>query len=132
MRVPEAASDVCGKTRGNVARPGRRRPGSGGGFFVYILECADGTYYTGRTSDLERRIKEHNESGGRGARYTRYKRPVKLLWRRVFKGFRPAARFELAVKRLTRRQKERLVGGGLVMVDTGNGFKPLPAEGKIR
>lgn len=79
------------------------------GFFVYILECSDGTYYTGRTNDLKRRIKEHNESGTGGAKYTRYKRPVKLIWCRECSGCRGAAQLEWAIKQLTRRQKEELV-----------------------
>ncbi|MCP4653725.1 MAG: GIY-YIG nuclease family protein [Candidatus Omnitrophica bacterium] len=54
------------------------------GFYVYILECSDGSYYTGYTNDLEKRVKEHN-CGERGAKYTRGKRPIKVVWS---KGYR--------------------------------------------
>lgn len=74
------------------------------------MECVDGTYYTGSTSDLERRIKEHND-GKRGARYTRDRRPVKLVWSREYQQFKPAFKLETVIKKLTRRQKESLVNG---------------------
>jgi len=80
-----------------------------GKFYVYIVECADGTYYTGYTTDIEKRIKLHNE--GKGAKYTRPRRPVKLVWSKKYKRFRPAFMMEIRIKRLTRRQKEELVGG---------------------
>ena len=78
-------------------------------FLVYIVECRDGTYYTGYTPDLENRLKAHNS--GKGAKYTRSRRPVKLVWKRVYKDFRKAVSEEARVKRLTRRQKEGLVRG---------------------
>ena len=74
------------------------------------MECVDGTYYTGSASDLERRIKEHND-GKRGARYTRDRRPVKLVWSREYQQFKPAFKLETVIKKLTRRQKESLVNG---------------------
>lgn len=63
------------KIRQSVARMGA--------FCVYIVECSDHTYYTGYTNDLERRLKEHNE-GIRGAKYTKGRRPVKLVYTREF------------------------------------------------
>lgn len=80
-----------------------------GEFYVYILECADKTYYTGYTPDLKRRLKLHNE--GKGAKYTRDRRPVKLVWRKEYKYFKKAFLEEKRIKRLTRKQKEQLVGG---------------------
>lgn len=77
-------------------------------FYVYILECQDGTFYTGYTNDLEKRIEEHNNSK-RGARYTRYKRPVKLVWFKEYKYFKKALLEEKRIKTLTRKQKEKLV-----------------------
>jgi putative endonuclease len=78
-----------------------------GTFYVYILECRDGTYYTGFTSDLERRVELHNT--GKGAKYTRTRRPVKVVWFRIYKYFRNAILEERRIKRLTRTQKEKLV-----------------------
>lgn len=75
--------------------------------FVYILECADGTLYTGWTTDLERRINEHN--AGRGARYTRGRRPVRLVYWESVTDQGAAMRREAALRRLTRRAKLALI-----------------------
>lgn len=80
-----------------------------GRFYVYIMECADGTYYTGYTKDLKRRLKEHNSGKSGGALYTKFRRPVKLAWKKKFRLFIEAYRTESAIKRLTRKQKELLV-----------------------
>lgn len=77
---------------------------------VYVVRCADGTFYTGIAIDVARRVREHNR-GARGARYTRSRRPVILVWS-VEVGDRSAAlRAEAAVKRLSRREKEAIVVG---------------------
>jgi len=78
-----------------------------GRFFVYIVECIDGTYYAGYTPDLTRRLKLHN--GGKGARYTRDRRPVELVWHKEYKQFKRAFLEELRIKKLTRRQKKKLI-----------------------
>jgi len=78
-----------------------------GRFFVYIVECADGTYYTGYTPDLDNRLKAHNS--GKGAKYTRSRRPVKLIWQRECETFKKAVSEEARIKRLDRAQKEELV-----------------------
>jgi putative endonuclease len=78
-------------------------------FHVYIVECRDGSYYTGYTLDINRRMVLHNT--GKGAKYTRGRRPVKLIWRREYKYFRKALLEEKRIKRLTRLQKETLVYG---------------------
>ena len=75
--------------------------------FVYILECADGTYYTGWTTDLYRRVAIHN--AGRGSRYTRLRRPVKLIYWEEHPDRSSAQRRELAVKRLPRARRMALV-----------------------
>ena len=80
-----------------------------GQYWVYIVECADNTYYTGYTPDIEKRIKLHN--AGRGAKYTRDRRPVKLVWSKEYHQFKSAFKTERAIKRLTRLQKESLVKG---------------------
>jgi putative endonuclease len=78
-------------------------------FYVYIVECRDGSYYTGYTLDINRRMGLHNT--GKGAKYTRGRRPVKLIWRREYKYFKKAILEEKRIKRLTRLQKETLVYG---------------------
>lgn len=78
-----------------------------GTHYVYIVECADGTYYTGYTPDLKRRIRLHNS--GRGARYTKQRAPVKLVWSKEYRHFKRAFKREIAIKRLSRSAKERLV-----------------------
>lgn len=79
-------------------------------YFVYILQCQDGTYYTGYTNNLENRIKEHNNSK-RGAKYTRYKRPVKLVWCKEYRYFKKAFLEEKRIKKLRRYQKEEIISG---------------------
>ena len=78
-------------------------------FYVYILKCQNGTYYTGYTPDIEKRLKLHNS--GRGAKYTRDRRPVKLVWCKEYKYFKSAFITEKRIKSLTRKQKETLVDG---------------------
>lgn len=78
-----------------------------GAFCVYILECRGGTYYTGSTNNLEKRIELHNI--GKGAKYTRDRRPIKLVWSKEYKYFKKAFLEEKRIKGLTREQKEKLV-----------------------
>ena len=85
-----------------------------GNFSVYILECKDGTYYTGYTNDLERRLKEHNDSKG-GSKYTRYKRPVKLVWKKEYRYLRNAMSAERLIKKLQRRDKIKVINGEKVL-----------------
>lgn len=77
------------------------------GFYCYIVECADGTLYTGWTTDPERRVKEHN--AGRGALYTRWRRPVELKYLEEVSDRSTAQRRENAIKKLTRKKKLQLV-----------------------
>ena len=77
-------------------------------YTVYILCCSDGTLYTGITTDLERRIDEHNHST-KGAKYTRNRRPVSLVYSETCKDKRAASKREYAIKKLTRTQKEALI-----------------------
>jgi putative endonuclease len=78
------------------------------GHFCYILECADGTFYTGWTTDPERRIKEHNR--GTGSRYTRSRRPVVLVYVEPQPDRSEAMKRERAIKALSRERKKRLIG----------------------
>jgi putative endonuclease len=75
--------------------------------FVYMVRCADGTFYTGWTTDVARRIAQHN--AGRGARYTRMRRPVELVYREEAPDRSIAMRREVTIKKLDRERKERLV-----------------------
>jgi putative endonuclease len=75
--------------------------------FCYILECADGTYYTGWSTDPQRRLKQHN--AGSGARYTRPRRPVKLIYIEEQIDRSAAMSREAAIKKLTRKQKQALI-----------------------
>ncbi len=75
-------------------------------YFCYIVECSDGTYYTGWTTDPARREKQHNT--GRGARYTRMKRPVRLVYIEEQPDKIAALKRERAIKQMTRQQKARM------------------------
>ncbi len=77
--------------------------------YCYILECADGTYYTGWTTDPERRVNQHNK--GIGARYTKTRRPVRLVYLEEQPDKISALKRELAIKKLKRGQKSKLVEG---------------------
>ena len=77
--------------------------------FVYVVECADKTFYVGSTNDLEKRIKQHNESK-RGAHYTKIRRPVKLVYSEKFKTLSQALRRENEIKKLSRSEKMELIG----------------------
>ena len=75
--------------------------------YCYILECADGTFYTGWTTDPKRRVSQHNK--GIGAKYTNTRRPVKLVYLEPQPNRREAMKRELAIKKMKRMQKRRLV-----------------------
>jgi putative endonuclease len=79
-------------------------------WYVYIVCCADDTLYTGVTTDLERRIKEHNSDNKKGAKYTRTKRPVTLAYHERCDNRSHACKREAAIKRLSRVQKLALIG----------------------
>lgn len=74
--------------------------------YTYMLECKDGTYYIGYTNDLEKRIKAHN--AGKGAKYTKGRGPVKLVYYEEYEDKNTAMRREWEMKQLTRTQKEML------------------------
>ncbi|MBI4415131.1 MAG: GIY-YIG nuclease family protein [Candidatus Kerfeldbacteria bacterium] len=74
-------------------------------YVLYIVQCSDMTFYTGITVDVARRVEEHNDSR-RGAKYTRGRRPVKLVYTRKFRNRSTAAREESRIKKLTRSEKK--------------------------
>ncbi|MEF8840350.1 MAG: GIY-YIG nuclease family protein [Haloarculaceae archaeon] len=82
---------------------------SAGDHYVYVLECDDGTFYTGYTTDPERRVREHD--AGEGAKYTRGRTPVELRHVERFESRSAAMSREHEIKGLSRREKEWLVGG---------------------
>ncbi len=75
--------------------------------YAYILECADGTYYAGWTNDLQKRFEAH--CSGRGARYTRSHKPVRIAWSQAFETKQEAQQTEWQIKHMSRREKEKLV-----------------------
>ena len=76
-------------------------------WFVYILQCSDGSLYTGITNDVDRRLHEHNNTS-RGAKYTKSRRPVKLKYVRIFKDRSSASKEEARIKKLSRSDKFKL------------------------
>ena len=77
-------------------------------WFLYVLECSDGSFYTGISNNLEKRITEHNS--GKGSKYARARLPVRLIYSECVETKSQALKREIEVKRLTRTQKEQLVG----------------------
>ena len=78
-----------------------------GSHYVYVLECGDGSYYTGYTTDVSRRVEEHR--GGEGAKYTRGRQPLHLVHVESFTSRSVAQAREWEIKQLTRQRKERLI-----------------------
>jgi putative endonuclease len=79
------------------------------GYFVYLVECRDGSYYCGYTDNLKKRVEAHNK--GRGARYTRSRRPVRLVYYEEKEGKQEALRREAQIKSCGRAAKRLLVEG---------------------
>lgn len=79
-------------------------------YYTYIVKCSDGTYYTGYTNDLRRRIRSHNEK--KGAKYTRSRTPVTLVYAEKNDTKSLAMKREAAIKKLSRKEKEKLIADG--------------------
>ncbi len=77
--------------------------------YIYIVECKDGSWYTGYTTDIERRMKMHEQ--GKGAKYTRGRGPLSLVYHAAYETKTEAMRAEYELKQLTRKQKEAFVAG---------------------
>lgn len=77
-------------------------------YYVYILKCSDNTLYTGITTDVKRRVYEHNNSD-KGAKYTKLRRPVTLTYTEKAENRSLASKREYAIKRLTRAEKLQLI-----------------------
>ena len=76
-------------------------------WYLYILRCADGSLYTGITTDVERRLEEHRS--GKGAKYTRGRGPLELVYREVCSSHSDALKREYAVKQLVRKDKLEMI-----------------------
>ncbi|MDD6186762.1 MAG: GIY-YIG nuclease family protein [Oscillospiraceae bacterium] len=76
-------------------------------YYVYMLKCADGSLYTGYTNDLQKRVGVHNS--GRGAKYTKSRLPVRLVYSEEHESKSSALKREAEIKKLTRSQKEKLI-----------------------
>lgn len=85
-------------------------------YYVYLIICRDQTFYIGYTNDLDKRIKVHNK--GLGAKYTRGRTPVKLLYYEVYDDKSKALKREIALKKLSRKQKEKLIEQGWLIEST--------------
>jgi len=83
-------------------------------WYLYVLRCNDETLYAGVTTDVQRRLKEHNHSP-RGAKYTKPRRPVNVVYWKLFRDRGSAQRAEYEFKQLTKEQKEKIVGPGIVV-----------------
>ena len=77
------------------------------GHYTYLLECSDGTYYCGWTTDPEKRLRAHNS--GTGSRYTRSRRPVRMVYLECLSSRNEAMRREAAIKKMSRQQKAELI-----------------------
>lgn len=84
-----------------------RKPTRKSKYWVYIVRCRNGMYYTGYTSNVENRIAMHNS--GNGAKFLKSKLPVKLVYAKEYYYYQNALRGERKIKKLTRSQKERLI-----------------------
>lgn len=101
-----------------------RRPNPGkGAWFVYLLRCADGTLYTGITTNLERRGRQHNQ--GRASRYTRARLPVRLVYQEEQPTRSLALKREAALKALPRGAKLRLIREAALSARSGKGIVRL-------
>jgi putative endonuclease len=77
--------------------------------YTYIVRCKDDTLYTGWTNDLEKRVNAHND--GKGAKYTKSRKPVALVYYEAFQTKEEAMSREYHIKRMSRKEKERLISG---------------------
>ncbi|MBW2368676.1 MAG: GIY-YIG nuclease family protein [Deltaproteobacteria bacterium] len=96
----------------NISGNHHGQPETNAQWYVYIVQCNDGTLYAGITTGLERRIEEHNAETG-GAKYTRYRQPVRLVYFEQAESRSSAAKREYAIKRMPLAKKAELIKPGL-------------------
>ena len=85
--------------------------------YVYLLRCADGSLYCGWTTRLDKRVEAHNS--GRGAKYTRSRLPVELVWFEAYEDRHEALSREWHIKRMSRTEKEKLIASGPIQEEQG-------------
>lgn len=85
-------------------------------WYVYMVRCADSTLYTGIAKDVVKRVGEHNNNNASAAKYTRARRPVRLVYQEACASHSHAARREYEIKQLSRVQKEALLAAGVSVV----------------
>lgn len=90
--------------------------------YTYIVQCSDGSLYTGWTNDLEKRIKAHN--AGKGAKYTKSRRPVVLVYYEEFSTKEEAMHREWEIKRMSRQQKMKMIGSRESASTSGAALSP--------
>lgn len=83
-------------------------------FYFYILRCSDNSLYCGQTNNLEKRIREHNFSSVKGAKYTRVRKPVNLVYSEKCLTLQEAMKREWQIKKWTKAKKEALIRGDLI------------------
>ena len=85
-------------------------------YYFYILRCSDSSLYCGMTTNLAKRVKEHNSTTTKGAKYLRAKKPVKLVYSEEYDNIKSAMQREWQVKKWTKAKKEALVKGNLKLL----------------
>ena len=83
-------------------------------YFLYLIRCSDNSIYCGQTKDLERRIKEHNDSNSK-SKYTRTRRPVKLLYFEKYETISEALKRESIIKKMKKIEKEALIKANRIL-----------------
>ncbi|NTU46496.1 GIY-YIG nuclease family protein [Candidatus Roizmanbacteria bacterium] len=78
-------------------------------YYMYLLRCSDNSLYCGQTTDIERRVKEHNEGGKKSAKYTRGRLPVELVYCEKYETVSGVLKREIEVKKLSKNKKEKLI-----------------------
>ncbi len=109
MNKKERPVKKSSKRKTLLERPQKKKFIRKGVFTVYILECSDGSFYTGHTHDLKARLELHEK--GRGAKYVRSHKPFKLIYTKQYCYFRHAFLEELRIQGLSRKEKETLIFG---------------------
>ncbi|MBI5123588.1 GIY-YIG nuclease family protein [Candidatus Roizmanbacteria bacterium] len=84
-------------------------------YYLYILRCSDNSLYCGQTKDLQKRIQEHNFDNVKSAKYTKGRRPVKLVYFEKYQSLSKVLKREFEIKKLTKAKKEILIQGNYVL-----------------
>lgn len=85
-------------------------------YYLYILRCSDNSLYCGQTNNLERRVQEHNSDKFKSAKYTKGRRPVKLVYFEKYRTLSKVLKRELKIKKMTKEKKEVLIQRNLKLI----------------